>query len=159
MTSATEVRPQPPPVAGAAPDPAADWPVTVLERRPGWQPFDLRELWRFRELLYFLMWRDIKVRYKQTALGVLWAVLQPLLLMLIFTLLLGRVAGLAKSSPHAVPYPVLVFAGLTPWTRRNFARWMFEDYPRAVLFTPRRWRRRMFTRPGAYASIRPDVAG
>src|SRR5258708_34101094 len=94
MTSATEVRPQAPPVAGAAPDPAADWPVTVLERRPGWRPFDLRELWRFRELLYFLMGRDINVRYKQTVLGAFWALFQPLATMAVSARFFARASGL-----------------------------------------------------------------
>src|SRR5215469_9743397 len=62
-----------------------DLPVTVIERRPGWQLADLRELWGARELLLFLVWRDVKVRYKQTALGAAWAVLQPLATMLVFT--------------------------------------------------------------------------
>ena len=74
---------------------------------------DLRELWEFRELLYFLVWRDIKVRYKQTVLGALWAVLQPALFMIVFTLIFGRLAHLP--SEH-VPYPVFVYAGLLPWT-------------------------------------------
>jgi lipopolysaccharide transport system permease protein len=74
---------------------------------------DLRELWRYRELLYFLTWRDVKVRYKQTVLGAAWAVLQPLATMLVFTLFLGRVSGIASTE---VPYPLFVFAGLLPWT-------------------------------------------
>ncbi len=68
-------------------------PVTVIERRPGWRLIDFGELWRYRELLFFLTWRDIKVRYKQTVLGAAWAVLQPLATMLVFSLFLGRVAG------------------------------------------------------------------
>src|SRR5947209_10280111 len=114
MSSATEVRPQTPAAAGPpAPDPAADWPVTVLERRPGWQPFDLRELWRFRELLYFLMWRDVKVRYKQTVLGAAWAVIQPLATMAVFALFLGRASGLTGDLPYS--YSLFVLAGLLPW--------------------------------------------
>src|SRR6266545_2394877 len=66
--------------------------VTVIERRPGWRFIDLGELWRYRELLYFLVWRDIKVRYKQTVLGVAWAILQPLATMIAFTLVLGKIA-------------------------------------------------------------------
>jgi lipopolysaccharide transport system permease protein len=91
----------------------AELPVTVIERKPGWQFLDLAELWRFRELLFFLVWRDVKVRYKQTALGVAWAVLQPLATMVVFALFLGRVAG---SPGAAVPYPLFVFAGLLTWT-------------------------------------------
>jgi lipopolysaccharide transport system permease protein len=87
-------------------------PLKVIQRRSGWQFVDLGELWRFRELLFFLTWRDVKVRYKQTALGAAWAVLQPLATMLAFSLFLGRVA----SSPDAtVAYPLFVFAGLLPW--------------------------------------------
>jgi lipopolysaccharide transport system permease protein len=97
---------------GAA-DPSDDLPVTVIERRPGWQIVDLRELWRYRELLFFLTWRDIKVRYKQTVLGAAWAVLQPLATMVVFTLFLGRVAGISSGD---TPYPLFVFAGLLPWT-------------------------------------------
>jgi len=120
MNSATEVRPQTPDAPGAdtpgpdpvAPDPAGDWPVTVIERQPGWRPFDLRELWRYRELLYFLTWRDIKVRYKQTVLGAAWAVLQPLATMAVLVLFLGRTE---LSGDLSYPYSLFVFAGLLPW--------------------------------------------
>ena len=87
-------------------------PVTVLERRPGWRVIDLGELWRYRELLYFLTLRDIKVRYKQTILGAAWAILQPLATMLVFSLFFGRVAGNPSSN---VPYSLFVLAGLVPW--------------------------------------------
>src|SRR5438034_6107507 len=114
MSSATEVRPQTPAAASsAAPDPAGDWPVTVLERQPGWRPFNLRELWRFRELLYFLMWRDIKVRYKQTVLGAAWALIQPLATMAVFALFLGRASGLTGDLPYS--YSLFVLVGLVPW--------------------------------------------
>lgn len=73
----------------------------------------LKELWKFRELIYFLTWRDIKVRYKQTALGVAWAILQPLLTMLVFSLFFGR---LAKVPSDGIPYPVFALTGLVPWT-------------------------------------------
>lgn len=73
-----------------------------------------RDLWRFRELFAFLAWRDILVRYKQTVIGVAWALLRPLLTMLVFTVVFGRVAGLADK--ESVPYPVLVFAAMLPWT-------------------------------------------
>jgi lipopolysaccharide transport system permease protein len=89
-----------------------DLPVTVIERRSGWHLVDFRELWRYRELLYFLTWRDIKVRYKQTVLGAAWAVLQPFATMVAFSLFFGRVAGLPDVG---VPYPLFVFAGLLPW--------------------------------------------
>jgi lipopolysaccharide transport system permease protein len=106
----------PPEGAGTpgAPAPSAEeLPVTVIECRPGWRFVDLHELWRYRELLYFLVWRDIKVRYKQTVLGAAWAILQPLATMIAFSLFLGRVAS---SADAAVPYPLFVFAGLLSWT-------------------------------------------
>jgi lipopolysaccharide transport system permease protein len=72
-----------------------------------------RDLWRYRELLYFLAWRDVLVRYKQTAIGIAWAVLRPLLTMIVFTLVFGRLAKLP--SPGGAPYPILVFAAMLPW--------------------------------------------
>jgi lipopolysaccharide transport system permease protein len=86
---------------------------TVIRPRSGWVALNARELWAYRELLYFFVWRDLKVRYKQTAFGAAWALIQPILMMLIFTLVLGRVTGLA---PAGVPYPVFALAGLVPWT-------------------------------------------
>lgn len=71
-----------------------------------------RDLWRYRELFYFLAWRDILVRYKQTAIGVVWALLRPLLTMVIFTVVFGRIA---KMPSNGVPYPILVFAAMLPW--------------------------------------------
>jgi lipopolysaccharide transport system permease protein len=94
-------------------EPWGDLPVTVIEPRPAWRFVDVAELWKYRELLAFLVWRDVKVRYKQTVLGAAWAVLQPLATMLVFTLFLGRVAALPSDE---VPYPLFVFAGLLPWT-------------------------------------------
>jgi len=76
---------------------------------------DLSELWAYRELLYFLTWRDVKVRYKQTFLGVAWAIIQPLFTMIIFTLFFGRLAGLDKQT-GGIPYPLFAYAGLLPWT-------------------------------------------
>src|SRR5216110_3523552 len=73
----------------------------------------LREVWAFRELLYFFVWRDVKIRYKQTVIGVLWVVIQPVLTMLIFTLFFGR---LAKLAPEGLPAPVFYFSALVPWT-------------------------------------------
>jgi homopolymeric O-antigen transport system permease protein len=87
-------------------------PLIVIEPKKGWIPINFRELWAFRELLYFLAWRDVKVRYKQTAIGVIWAVLQPLLTMLVFTVLFGRIA---KMPSDGVPYPIFVYIGLLPW--------------------------------------------
>jgi lipopolysaccharide transport system permease protein len=99
-------------VAPSLPEVGADLPVTVIEARPGWRIIDFRELWRYRELLYFLTWRDVKVRYKQTALGAAWAVLQPLATMVVFVAFLGRAAGISSGE---WPYPLFVFAGTLPW--------------------------------------------
>jgi lipopolysaccharide transport system permease protein len=86
--------------------------LTVIEARSGWRVIDVGEFWRYRELLAFLTWRDIKVRYKQTILGAAWAVLQPLATMVVFSLFFGRLAAAPSSG---VPYPLFVFAGLLPW--------------------------------------------
>lgn len=96
-----------------APDRSEGLPLTVHERRSGWQVIDFQELWHYRELLAFLIWRDLKVRYKQTALGAAWAVLQPLATMIVFSLFFARMAAAPSSN---VPYPLFVFAGLLPWT-------------------------------------------
>ena len=79
----------------------------------GWAELGLRELWEYRELIFFLTWRDVKVRYKQTVLGVAWAVLQPLLTMVVFSVFLGR---LGKMPSDGLPYPIFSFAALVPWT-------------------------------------------
>jgi lipopolysaccharide transport system permease protein len=88
--------------------------VHVLEIRPrsGWSTIDLPELWSRRELLLFLIWRDITVRYRQTFFGAAWAVIQPVLPMLVFTVVLGRLSGIA---PAGVDYPIFVLTGLVPW--------------------------------------------
>lgn len=83
-----------------------------LQPSTGWQALNLAELWRFRELLYFLSWRDIKVRYKQTALGALWAILQPFLTMVVFSVFFGR---LAKVPSDGMPYPLFAYTALLPW--------------------------------------------
>jgi lipopolysaccharide transport system permease protein len=88
-------------------------PEMIFERRSGWQFIDLGELWRYRELLYFLALRDVKVRYKQTVLGAAWAVLQPLSMMVVFTVVFARMARLSSGN---LPYPLFAFAGLLPWT-------------------------------------------
>jgi homopolymeric O-antigen transport system permease protein len=88
-------------------------PVIMLRASRGMSALDLGSLWAFRELLYFLTWRDIKVRYKQTVLGGLWAVIQPLFTMLIFTLFFGRLAGMPSDG---VPYALFSYAALVPWT-------------------------------------------
>jgi lipopolysaccharide transport system permease protein len=98
----------------APPAPAPDGPPETVIRPPrGWQAVVVGELWRFRELLFFMVWRDVKVRYKQTVLGVAWAVLQPLMMMAVFTVFFGRLAGLPSGG---VPYPLFAIAGLLPWT-------------------------------------------
>jgi lipopolysaccharide transport system permease protein len=84
-----------------------------IQRSKGWVSLRLKELWEFRELVYFLTWRDVKVRYKQTVLGAAWAILQPLLTMLVFSLVFGR---LAQIPSDGVPYPVFTFAALVPWS-------------------------------------------
>jgi len=99
----------PTPPAVAPPAPAR----TVIEPAGGWQWLNARELWRHRELVFFLAWRDVKVRYKQTVLGVAWAVLQPALLMVVFTVFFARLAGVSAGD---VPYPLFALAGLLPWT-------------------------------------------
>ena len=85
---------------------------TVIRPQRGWLALNCRELWRYRELLGFLTWRDVKIRYKQTVLGFLWAFLQPFVKMVVFTLVFGRLAGLDS---EGAPYPIFVFAGLLPW--------------------------------------------
>src|SRR5262252_994516 len=87
--------------------------VRIIEPSSGWAPIGWRELWDYRELLYFLAWRDVKVRYKQTVLGAAWAVLQPLLTMAVFAIFLGRLAHVPSDG---LPYPLFSFAGLVPWT-------------------------------------------
>jgi lipopolysaccharide transport system permease protein len=99
---------------GEAPEEAPDdMAVTVIERRSGWQLVNWRELYYHRELLFYLAWRDVKVRYKQTALGVAWAVLQPLSTMIVFAFFLGRLGGVSDGMAN---YPLFVFAGVLPWT-------------------------------------------
>jgi len=90
-----------------------DTPLVTIEPGKNWGARELRDIWAYRDLLYFLTWRDVKVRYKQTALGVAWAVLQPLLTMVIFTFFFGRLAGVPSDN---VPYPIFAYAGLLPWT-------------------------------------------
>ncbi len=87
----------------------------VYERKSGWVALDIRELWRYRELFYFLTWRNILVRYKQAVIGVAWAVLQPLLTMVVFTVIFNKALGIKSPIPN-VPYAVFSFAGLLPWT-------------------------------------------
>jgi len=86
--------------------------VTIIQPSRGWSALNLRDLWKYRELLYFLTWRDIKVRYKQTVLGAAWAVLQPFLTMVVFSIFFG---GLAKVPSDGVPYPIFSYVALLPW--------------------------------------------
>ena len=88
-------------------------PMVVIQPSKRFFNLDLRPIWEYRELLYFLVWRDIKVRYKQTIIGAAWAICQPLLTMMIFAVIFGR---FAKIPSDGIPYPIFAFAGLLPWT-------------------------------------------
>lgn len=88
-------------------------PVLVIRPASGWIAVNLRDLWSYRELLYFLIWRELKVRYKQTLLGAAWAVIQPFFMMVVFTLFFGN---LAKVPSEGIPYPIFTYAALLPWT-------------------------------------------
>ena len=89
-----------------------DTPIIQIRPTKGWASLQLRALWEYRELLYFLAWRDIKVRYKQTVLGAAWAIIHPVATMLIFTIIFGR---LAKIPSDNIPYPIFCFCALLPW--------------------------------------------
>lgn len=93
-------------------------PYKIIEPLKGWAALNLQEVWRFHDLLYFLTWRDIKVRYKQTALGAAWAILQPVLTMIIFSVIFG---GLAKLPSDGIPYPIFTYTALLPWQLFAFA--------------------------------------
>ena len=86
--------------------------AVVVKPTSGWMPINLGDLWKYRELLYFLTWRDVKVRYKQTVLGIAWAVIQPVLIMVVFSIFFGR---LAKVPSNGFPYPIFAFCALLPW--------------------------------------------
>ena len=88
-------------------------PLVVIQPSRSLRLLSLKDLWAYRELLFFLTWRDVKVRYKQTALGAAWAILQPLFMMVIFTIFFGRLAGVDSAG---IPYPLFALAGLVPWT-------------------------------------------
>jgi lipopolysaccharide transport system permease protein len=92
--------------------PYADLPTLRISPPSRWTSLEFGELWEYRELLYFLIWRDVKVRYKQTALGAAWAVIQPFFMMIVFSLFFGR---LAKVPSDGIPYPVFTFCALLPW--------------------------------------------
>lgn len=87
-------------------------PPLIIRPAQGWASLGLREVWAYRELLYFLTWRDIKVRYKQTVLGAAWAIIQPFFIMIVFSLFFGRLAGIPSDG---IPYPVFIFCALLPW--------------------------------------------
>ncbi len=100
---------------GAKASPAnvrVDLPLIKIRAHRPWAAVDLRELWTHRELLYFLIWRELKARYKQTVLGISWVILQPLLMTIVFTVVLGRLVGVPSGS---IPYPLFLYAGLLPW--------------------------------------------
>jgi lipopolysaccharide transport system permease protein len=88
-------------------------PERIIRPSKGWVPLQLGELWHYRELLYFLTWRDIKIRYKQTVLGAAWAIIQPLLTMVVFSIFFGRLANMPSDG---IPYPIFSYAALVPWT-------------------------------------------
>ena len=111
MSLAVTSEPAAPPAAEAPPA-AAPTHRTVIEPPRGWEWINVRELWRYRELLFFLAWRDVKVRYKQTALGAAWAILQPAMMMVVFVIFFGRLAGV---STGGVPGPLFYLSGLLPW--------------------------------------------
>jgi lipopolysaccharide transport system permease protein len=92
--------------------PAAEIPMIRVQPSRGWVPLNLRALWEYRELLWFLVWRDVKVRYKQTALGAAWAILQPLLTMIVFSVFFGRLANVPSDG---IPYPLFTYCALLPW--------------------------------------------
>jgi lipopolysaccharide transport system permease protein len=94
-------------------DAPRELPELILEPSRGWRKLNLGELWAYRELLYFLIWRDVKVRYKQTLIGAAWAIIQPLLTMIVFSLFFGQLAGIPS---EGVPYPIFSYAALVPWT-------------------------------------------
>ncbi|HEX8149726.1 MAG TPA: ABC transporter permease [Pyrinomonadaceae bacterium] len=93
-------------------DTPASLPVLKIRPPKGWASLGLKELWEYRELLYFLTWRDIKVRYKQTALGAAWAVIQPFFMMVVFSLFFGKLGGIPSDG---IPYPIFAFCALLPW--------------------------------------------
>jgi lipopolysaccharide transport system permease protein len=92
---------------------ANDVPVIRIEPSRGWISLKLRDLWEYRELLYFLIWRDVKIRYKQTALGAAWAIIQPFFTMVIFSIFFGK---LARVPSDGIPYPIFAYAALVPWS-------------------------------------------
>jgi lipopolysaccharide transport system permease protein len=105
--------PAPPTPAAAPPEPPAEPPITIIEPRSGWRLIDFAELYAYRDLFRFLVWRNVKVLYAQSAIGIGWAVIQPLFSMLVFTVVFGK---LAQIDSEGVPYAVFSFTALVPWT-------------------------------------------
>lgn len=100
-------------LSGRRPDlNVSEAPLFVIEHRRGWVPLNLRELWAYRELLFFFCWRDVKVRYQQTILGMAWAIIQPFFIMVVFSIFFGH---LAKMPSDGIPYPIFAFTALVPW--------------------------------------------
>jgi len=110
-------------------DSLPDEPLVTIEASRSWLPINFGDLWTYRELLYFLAWRDIKLRYKQTVLGITWVVMQPLLITLIFSVVLGI---LARVPTGGVPYALLVYSGLLPWN-------LFSSGLSSADWTPHFW--------------------
>ena len=102
----------PPEAPAAGSDVGQPVSITIIEPSRGWVPIDFGEIWAYREVLYFLVWRDIKVRYRQTLMGAAWAIIQPFMTMVVFTVFFGR---LAKMPSDGAPYPLFAFAALVPW--------------------------------------------
>src|SRR4026208_694223 len=100
-------------MSSAIDNPKFELPTLRIAPSKGWVPLKLKDLWEYRELLYFLIWRDIKVRYKQTALGATWAIIQPFFTMVVFSIFFWH---LAKVPSDGIPYPLFSFAALVPWT-------------------------------------------
>jgi len=90
-----------------------DTPKIIIQPAKGWVPLKIRELWQHRELIYFLIWRDVKIRYKQTVLGTAWAIIPPFMSMIVFSIFFG---GLAKIPSDNLPYPIFAYTALVPWT-------------------------------------------
>jgi lipopolysaccharide transport system permease protein len=113
LQAASEPLSSTPPPAEPSPSVSLpDEPLVSIRPASGWSAIEFKSLWAYRELLYFLTWRDLKVRYKQTLLGAAWVILQPLLTMIVFSVLFGKLAGIPSDG---IPYPLFAFAGLLPW--------------------------------------------
>ena len=107
----------------------------IIKPKKGWVGLDIKELWEYRELIFFFVWRDIKIRYKQTVIGILWVVLQPLITMIIFSVFFGK---LARMPSEGVPYPIFVFVGLIFWNYFSYGKRdaVRADCNQAVFISP-----------------------